>query len=394
MYIENVRVRNFRCFSEKKVNFSPGVNLLIGKNGRGKTSLIEAIYLLLTGSSFRSSETLPLIRQVPGAQLPEMLVEGVIHHGSQGQLASTVRCQSQGRRRQLSVNGKTTTSVKLQQLFPKILFVPESLSAIKGGPEERRNLMDQALALLQPQQIEMVATYKRALQQKNKLLKLIREGEISAAEGKKTLKSLNPVFLERAFHLTIARQNLLKSMLPYLQKAFRNIFPEAIPVDISVEYLISGSDALEASEAEVVNALSQALAERFEVEVQAGKSLVGPHKHDINFLFNSRDARSYCSQGQQRALVLAFQMAQIQKFGEEHGRPPLLLLDDVLSELDLEKQFFLLSFLKGLSAQIFITTTNLTTITQFDSSMGQVFELESEERSQDQADSGEEGVRV
>lgn len=323
-----------------------------------------------------------------------MVVEGIIHHGRQGQLTSAVRFQTEGKRRILTINGKATTSVRLQQLFPKILFIPESLTAIKGGPEERRNLLDQALALLQPRQIEMVSSYKRALQQKNKLLKMIREGEMPAADGQKTLKSLNPVFLERAFHLTVARQNLLKTMLPYLQKSFRNIFPEATPVDISVEYLISGNDFLEASEAQVVNALSQALSERFELEVNAGKCLVGPHKHDINFLFNSRDARSYCSQGQQRALVLAFQMAQIQKFGEDHGRPPLLLLDDVLSELDLEKQFFLLSYLKGLSAQIFITTTNLSTITQFDSTMGQVFELESDEENEDQADSGEEGVRV
>lgn len=393
MYVEHLRVQNFRCFSQRSVHLSSGMNVFVGANGQGKTSLIEALYLLLSGESFRTSDLSPLVKSPWTGPEPQFLVEGLVHHGPGQSLQSHIRYALKGRTRSLTLGGKAVTAAKLQMDFPKILFVPESLSAIKGGPEERRNLLDRALVHLYPHKAALPQQFRKALLQKNKLLKMLREGEISAQEGEKTLRSLNTLFLERAFDLTVARQSLLLELLPYIQQAFQTLYSAQASVEISVEYVMSGIDHLRSSEGEVVNAMSQGLKERKDTEVQVGKSLVGPHKHDINFLFNSRDARSYCSQGQQRALILAFQMAQIQRFMEVHGGPPVLLLDDVLSELDLEKQIFLLKYLKGLSTQILITTTDLATIQQLDSDLGQVLDLgQGVEKST--SVSGEEGVRV
>src|SRR6185312_16818402 len=162
-----------------------------------------------------------------------------------------------------------------------------------------------------------------------------------------------------ATDLTWQRLEALRAILEDLNQAMNSISKNQ-NVDISVEYVISGENALKMSYSDVENSLQKRVLELSDAELASGSSLVGPQKHDIVFLYDQNDSRFYCSQGQQRALILSFKMAQIVYHRRVHGTYPALLLDDVLSELDPARRSSLVKFLKDIPAQIFLTTTDLS----------------------------------
>jgi DNA replication and repair protein RecF len=173
------------------------------------------------------------------------------------------------------------------------------------------------------------------------------------------LESINPTFLRLATDLTFARISALNGLAKEFNNAMQYISKND-STEISVDYVISSENGMSYSSEKVNNALQNRMSELQDAELSTGSSLVGPHKHDIVFLYGQKDSRFYCSQGQQRAIILSFKIAQIVYHRKAHGTYPVLMLDDVLSELDKAKRDALITFLHEINTQIFVTTTDFT----------------------------------
>lgn len=352
MIFERLRLVNFRNYQDVTVSFSPRINFLLGENGQGKTNLIEAMYLLTNGNSFRYSDNTALIN----SQKSEAIIQTRINVSELNYKLSLSLSKS---RKNLTINDKRTTAVNVKRLFTTVLFSPESLSSIKEGSDYRRDLIDDFLITFNKNNANLISEYRKVLKTRNKVLKNFKQGVHDSLVTKNILESLNPVFVRLGADLTYMRTQALFGLSKDLNNAMQYITGD-IKNELSVEYLLSDENILGLSRNEIGKLIASRLEDLNEAELSNSTSLVGPHKHDIVFLYGQKDSRFYCSQGQQRAIILSFKMAQIVYHRKAHGTYPVLMLDDVLSELDKAKKDALIKFLHEINTQIFITTTDIT----------------------------------
>lgn len=350
MWISSIRYFHFRNVNEAHLNLLPGLNILVGNNGQGKTNFIEGICLCLAGQSFRFGENSILCKsgETQGA------VTLQLERGSEFQ---NLKVTIENGRKSHWLNGKKISVQQLANSFPVVLFSPESLASIKEGGSERRDLIDQFLISCPNIKYQTIFNdFLRLLKSKNKVLKALSEGSIPNEQGLALLDSYEPKYLELATEVTFHRiQGIIHISEDFLKVA-NDLYPQ--PVDISVEYLISDRNAMHYSKTDVYETLKNRLSELKNAEMAVGHSLVGPQKHEINFLVNKKDSRTFCSQGQQRALILSFKLAQLMYHKRVFGLLPILFLDDVLSELDGRTRTNLVKLLNVTEGQIFITTTD------------------------------------
>lgn len=292
-------------------------------------------------------------------------------------------------RRSINLDGKRTGFSTTSALFPVVLFSPESLSAIKEGPDQRRQLIDSVLTTRSERDSKLLREFAKTLRARNVLLKQIGGGD-TRTTTRDSLESLTTVFLLLATQVTEARLQVLRELAPEMRRSATRIFStepsvslinsadnfQAEDMKLRFAYEISGSDALDWTAEQIFNALSQRRNELERREIEYGASLVGPQKHDLRVIFDGNDSRFYCSQGQQRALILAFKIAQINVHHSTLGRYPILLLDDVMSELDADKRSRLMEYLEQTNAQVLITATDLTWSQKFSHERNAVFAVE------------------
>lgn len=353
MIFRSLKLRDYRNYRDLEIKFAPRLNILLGENGQGKTNLLESLFLLSQGDSFRFGDHSVLLRDGAEAALVRSRVED-------RSLDYDIEAKILKSRKNFLLNEKKVQASELRKKLPVVLFSPESLNAIKEGADWRRELVDDALVLHQPIHANLISEYRKALRTRNRILKDLSEMEPDRRAAQiDLLESLNPTFFRLATELTIARLRAIDALEEDFRHSFRRI-SSVESVDISVDYVVSSQKARSWTAAEVSDAIRKRAQELRSAEVSSGTSLVGPHKHEITFLYHQKDSRIYCSQGQQRALILSFKMAQIVYHGRVHGTHPVLLLDDVLSELDSSKQKALIAFLQEIQTQVFLTTTDLT----------------------------------
>ncbi|UOF00395.1 DNA replication/repair protein RecF [Bdellovibrio reynosensis] len=352
MIFEKLRLVNFRNYRDVVFSFSPRVNVFLGENGQGKTNLLEALYLISQGDSFRYSDNSTLIN----SNNQQALIQALI---TQNDLHYKLKLGLTKSRKVLTLNDKKVTSTDIRKIFASVVFSPESLASIKEGADHRRELVDELLVTFDRKNADLIADYRKALKTRNKILKNYVEGLNDKILTQNLLDSLNPQFLRLGADFAYARISALNGLAKEFNNAMQYISGN-FDVDISVEYVISDQNALNFSREEVFFALQKRIQELHDAELSSGTSLVGPHKHDIVFLYGQKDSRFYCSQGQQRAIILSFKMAQIVYHRKAHGTYPVLMLDDVLSELDKGKREALITFLHEINTQIFVTTTDFT----------------------------------
>jgi DNA replication and repair protein RecF len=351
MRFEKIRVHNFRNFVDSYAEFSPRLNVFIGDNGQGKTNLLEALYLSCQGETFRHGENINLIRTKIDFSL---LQANVRNHG----LDFELKTQIMKSRKHQFLNGKRVTSADLKKEFSAVVFSPESLVAIKEGADHRRNLVDEMLVSFNKRNAELISEFRKALKTRNRILKNYVENIEDKPNTLRLVESINPSFLRLGAQLTSARLEALTGILQDFNSAMQYISRNQ--EQIAVQYIISGMNAVDYSPENVFDALQKRASDLVDAELAGGVSLVGPHKHDIVFLYGEKDSRFYCSQGQQRAIILSFKMAQIVYHRKAHDVYPILMLDDVLSELDQQKRDSLITFLHEINTQIFVTTTDFT----------------------------------
>ena len=351
---QSLLLKNFRNFDEVSVPLSPQINIFLGNNGQGKTNLLEALYLISNGDSFRYADNENFLKK---GFNESFLKARAVSADLDFDLELTIL---KSRKNHL-LNKKRVTGSELSKKFPSVVFSPESLSAIKDGADQRRQLIDEILVSFRPANADLIGDFKKALKTRNRILKNYVSGESDRKQTELLMESLFPSFLKLSTDLTWQRLEALRAIHGDVNNAMQYVVgSDSQIVDISVEYVASSENLMPLSREEVEKRLRKRFNELFDAELASGASLVGPQRHDVVFLYNENDSRFYCSQGQQRALILSFKMAQIVYHRKLHGIYPMLMLDDVMSELDSLRRDSLTRFLSEIKTQIFITTIDFT----------------------------------
>lgn len=372
MFYLNLEVLNFRNIEKLKIKFGPRLNFFLGNNGQGKTNILEALYLVSQGHSFRPSTLQTLIRQ--GSD--DSIIRSHVHtDSSNNDRDYLIQLIMNKESRSVSINGKTSSYSSLRRIINCVIFSPESLSVIKSSPDERRNLIDDLVTSSNPRIHKIYLDFKKTLKTRNRVLRNYQENLASRKQVIDLLDSLDSTFMKLCITITEQRILAIQSILLDFNTAMRNISKSA-DVDISVEYEVSGRNLINSDLHEISSTLSTRAVELRAAELSSGTSLVGPQKHEIKFLYNQKDSRFFCSQGQQRAIILSFKMAQIVYHRKIHGEYPVLMLDDVLSELDSRKRDSLIQFLHEIKTQIFITSTDIHLSESFKLEESTVAEIE------------------
>ncbi|MEX1171893.1 MAG: DNA replication and repair protein RecF [Chloroflexota bacterium] len=340
--------QGLRGYATLDATFEPGAHLVWGPNAAGKTSLLEAIALLGWGRSHRTTADGEMIRW--GADLAR--VEGTVGQDVLEVAIARSGVDGQSGRKRIRVNGVGRRAGALGRLLRVVLFAPEEMLLVIGAPSLRRAAIDALAAARFPAYADDLATYGRTLQQRNSLLRAIREETATRDQ----LAFWDAALLESGGRVVEARLRLLEAMAEPLAAAHAEIAPdEAAAGRLTLRYVTNAPAQGSETPRE---ALTRRLAETSDKEVWNGATVVGPHRDDIAFDLGGRDLAGFASRGQQRTAILAFKLTELDLLTELDGRPPLLLLDDVFSELDPERRAHLVRRIADLP-QAFVTTTTL-----------------------------------
>ena len=330
LILRSLTTQNFRNLVEDDVAFHERANILVGRNGQGKTNLLEAIYFLGTTKSFRTTRVASLFR----FESLNVFVSGVVHREGLDRTLSVGFEQSEARRRALMINGEKVTLPTYLQALSVFAYSAARLDAVRGTPEERRRFLDRGAASIQPAYLEQLTRYARVLKQRNALLAEIAQRKQAAA----TLDAWDN-------ELMVAGSAVHRSRAAYAQD-LSAVFHEIV---IRHGYHVTGVTL------SYKPSLTDDIAKHRREELRARMSLAGPQRDLVEFLVDGRPAAEVLSGGELKMIVLFLKFAKLELFRRRNEDAPLLLLDDVDAELDLEILQELLSRLP-LSTQVFATS--------------------------------------
>ena len=330
--ITDLRLQHFRSYGDSSFELSPGVNIVVGPNASGKTNLLEALLVLARGSSYRAKD-IELVRfDKPWARLDINLIDGskrTVKIVREPALAKTYE-----------LDKKVYKRLSLQSTLPVVLFEPEDLRLLSGGPERRRDYLDDLLEQTQPGYGTIRRQYRRALAQRNTLLK--------HGGSKDQIFPWNIRLSELAGQIVRARSELVKD----LDKEAGSLYQELSGTKTNVSLNYHSTQPIDNYETALLKSLESSL----DLDLARGFTGQGPHRDDLQVLFNNHPASEVASRGEVRTAVLALKIIELRLIEKLRQQPPLLLLDDVFSELDGRRRHALTDHLANY--QTFITTTD------------------------------------
>jgi len=347
--VGRLRLYRFRNYLETTVRLGPSLNVISGRNAQGKTNLLEAVATLTLTRSPRTSSAIDLMHW--GDE--QCLVEAAVSRpeGDSVLAVRFARAPDTARvSRATSVDGKPCPARRVLGICPVVLFWPEDLQLVKAGPEGRRRLLDGLLNQLDPRASAHLLRYRRILEQRNALLHRMR----ADGHGGAALPGFTRELAHHGARVAVARARLVTQLAPLAATALDELSSggERLGLAYAPSYDGACSD-----DDETEGALNAALQDRRAEELARGVTVVGPHRDDIAITLDGRVARTAASQGQQRSIVLACKLAEMRYVAQSTGTAPVVMLDDVLSELDPERRSHLLALLAtGAAGQVLITT--------------------------------------
>ena len=344
MALNAIELRSFRNYEQLQLDFEPGVNLIVGDNAQGKTNLLEAISYLGSGKSFRAQKTGEMIRF--GADFAE--ISGDIYAEERQQTLRWVLFAG-SRPRQIWRNGvKKKTAADISGVMSTVLFCPEDLMVLKTGAAVRRRLGDHALCQLRPNYDAALTEYNRILDQKSRILK----DHFDNPAVLEILPEYNTRLCQVGALLISYRARFYDSLGKSAGKFHGQFSGGAEAFTLSYKTVSTVNDPF-APVAQLTEQLLDHLQRHYRAELETGQCLTGPHKDDFDVSLSGIDLKAYGSQGQTRTAAISLKLAQRELMRRESGQEPVLLLDDVLSELDPGRQDFVLNQI--VSGQVFIT---------------------------------------
>lgn len=355
------------------MTFDPNINLLIGENAQGKTNMMEAIYTLAMTKAHRTQKDKELIRW----DEKYAKIEGRVEKNN-GPITLEITISDLGKKAKLNGLEQRKLSEYIGA-FNIVMFAPEDLNIVKGNPSVRRRFLDMEIGQIHPVYIHDLNQYQKVLQQRNALLKELQrsnneEQQMMLTILTENLTDLAANIIERRFSFLLKLQQWAETIHYHISDGEEQLQLRYHPsVDVSEQATLS----------KIIAAYENKFAKIKDREIERGMTLIGPHRDDVLFFVNEKDVQTFGSQGQQRTTALAVKLAEIELIKEEVGEYPLLLLDDVLSELDDNRQTHLLHTIQG-KVQTFVTTTSVDGIyhetlekaTRYHVSNGEITKLE------------------
>jgi len=334
MILCSIRLENFRNYVQKRFDFSPSFNLIQGSNAVGKTNLLESVFLLSGARSWRCRKDVESIRFGSASAL----IEGDIVTGERK--TSIQMIFSHEEKKRISAGGvKLSSPRELLGKLPSVLFTPEDLQLLRGGPACRRRFMDAPLCQLYPRYLQLLLDYRKLQAGKTRILKSRDDA----------MKSVLPDYHRR---LAVDAVEIARYRAKFIRQAdefAKSIHAAFAPGErLTLRYLTQVKEGPDAAEE-----LAEHMDRRLPVEIRQGLCLVGIHRDDIEAEIGEKSARDFASQGQVRTAAISMKLAENRIIRDGFGEPPLLLLDDVLSELDVHRQEYLLKAVP--EGQIFLT---------------------------------------
>lgn len=347
MYVKNLKIKNFRNFNKININLDEKLNIFIGNNAQGKTNLLEAIFVSSIGKSFRFSKDENLIKWGNESYLLEVNFERIndskkIEFSFQKGINKKIKINDLSLEKYSDLIGNTNV----------IIFSPDNINLIKGTPLERRRYINIELSQIKPNYKYLLTKYSKILIQRNNLIKKIIENN----KNKKTLPVWNEHLINTGTEIIIYRLEYLKKIMYFSENIHDRITGGKEKLDIIYKSSLGKINDLKKEEIKKI--FHDKINSGFEREIMRKSSLYGPHLDDIDIFINGMDSKFYSSQGQKRTAALSLVLAEIDLIYEEKGDYPVLLLDDVLSELDNDRKNYLLNFINKI--QTIITSTDDT----------------------------------
>jgi DNA replication and repair protein RecF len=347
MYIEQIELKDYRNYERLSVEFENKVNVILGENAQGKTNVMESIYVLAMAKSHRTSNDKDLIRW----DQDYAKIEGRIQkqHSS---LPLQLIISKKGKKAKCN----HIEQQKLSQYVGNmnvVMFAPEDLNLVKGSPQVRRRFIDMEIGQVSPIYLHDMSQYQKILQQRNHFLKMM---QIKKQNDQTMLEILTEQFIEMSVKIVMRRFEFLRMLQEWAKPIHNGISRGLETLEIAYKPSV---DVLEDQDLSKMKASYEEKFSKVRMrEIERGTTLFGPHRDDLLFFVNGRDVQTFGSQGQQRTTALSVKLAEIELIHSEIREYPILLLDDVLSELDDYRQSHLLNTIQG-RVQTFVTTTNV-----------------------------------
>ncbi|CAH1857199.1 DNA replication/repair protein RecF [Convivina intestini] len=364
MELKELQLSHFRNYDQVKLDFQSGVNIFLGQNAQGKTNLLESIYVLALARSHRSNNDQDLIEWGQS----KAKISGRV----QNRLGTTpISLQFSRKGKQARVNhlDQSRLSSYIGQLNV-ILFAPEDLELVKGAPSVRRRFIDMEFGQMNISYLSQISQYRKVLKERNAYLKQL---QAKKSNDMVFLDVLTEQLIQFGTQVIRARQHFIQKLGEVAHPIHAEISNQSEQLSLVYQSNVPLEKAIE-DVAVIEASFTQALQRQAKREVIQGTTLVGPHRDDFKILINQNDVSLYGSQGQQRTAALALKLAEIDLMQSETGEYPVLLLDDVLSELDASRQTHLLMAIQN-KVQTFITTPSLSEITRQLIDQPKVFEI-------------------
>ena len=338
MQIKKLFLENFRNYEREEIVFKDGLNVLFGKNAQGKTNCAEAVFYLCTGTSLRIRHDKQLIKL--GSDRARIKADAENRYGK-----VSVEAEISETKREIRINGnKISKNADLMGHLNSVFFSPGELRLIQDGPDERRRFMNISISQTSPAYYTALLRYNKILDQRNALLK---NSDYSLVLD--TLPVWDEQLCKYAAVIIKKRTEFLQKLTPYANDL------HAFLTDNAEELIVRPDKKYEGEEAEIAKTLQRKLANNYEKDLRLGFTTIGPHRDDLDVLIAGVDAKLYASQGQMRTAALALKLAEVQIFKDLSGEYPILVLDDVMSELDLPRRKKLLKRIDGIQTVLTCT---------------------------------------
>ncbi len=362
MYIKNIKIEGFRNYSKENIFFSDNTNVITGENAQGKTNLLEALYYLSQGRSFRTRSD----KDVIGFNRDLAFIDADVHSGGRDNSISI--SMGRGRKKRIAVNKvNLSTAAELSGKFTVVLFCPDDLNIIRDGPTARRRLLDNAISQLRPQYALAVSEFSRLYDHKTRILK----DHYEKPSLLNTLEDFNTRLARVGAEIIRYRGAYVKKLAKSASEIHADFSGNKEDLNIEYKTVKTVTDTA-APAGEIFEMLMTQQQQLYRAEIDSGTCLSGVHKDDLDIEINGKPARSFASQGQTRTAALSLKLAERDICFKDTGECPVLLLDDVLSELDSSRQSYVLNRIS--SGQVFITCCEDMDIAE--KTGGKVFKVE------------------